>query len=798
MNDAALGFLAMRNGDHQEALNLFRRCLERGDPAAYRGIALASYHLEDYPVSRWAFHKHLESHPGDEESLRHLDAIGRAARRPPPARRESRFRVGRGRLEILQGAWRGVFLKGINLGLGLPGHFPGEYAIAKGTYRKWFGMIARVGFNAVRTYAMHPPCFYEALREFNEAGSPLYLLQGVWLEPPERGGFDDPGYLAYAKGQVESAVDAACGNLTLPERPGLPHGRYEADVSPWICAFLLGREWEPCAVRAYNEERRGAAASFEGEFLSMPKGRPFEAWVAGLCDHLLAVESERYGITHPVSALNWPTLDPLSHPSESSHEEELRLQGIAARPGICNENEDMESLDAARIHSRKGAGHFATYHAYPYYPDFMNNDYLGEERPYLAYLTRLRRHHGDQPVLIGEVGVPGSRDIAHWNRMGWHHGGHDSREQSRINALLVKEVHEAGMAGAVLFGWFDEWFKKNWLFQPYYHPADRKPFWFSIQDAEENYGLLAAWPGYPGVKARLAGRTEDWAGAVPLYEESTPAPAHRFGDGGDDARTLRRLAAQHDEGFLYLLLETGGDIDFSKANYLVGIGTCPPGSGERLLPFRTEFESPVGITFLVHLAGKEKSRVLVCQGYDKRLNAPGGRVAPDPSSQGAWVAMQNRTNARRIGKDGKRFYPSRVFSMGRLRFGSLDPDSPLYNSIADFHAAGNRVELRLPWSLLNFTDPSSRTILWRDDAGYARTIPGIRLFVLSYKPGKTAPAAAPTGGRSHVTDSLPERMSADNVAMYTWQGWDTPSFHTFLKPGHRLVAEALASIPETR
>ncbi|HZW36905.1 MAG: tetratricopeptide repeat protein [Deltaproteobacteria bacterium] len=798
MNDAELGFLAMRNGDHQEALNLFRRCLERGDPAAYRGLALASYHLEEYPVSRWAFHKYLEIRPGDEESLRHLDAIGRLARRSPPARRESRFRVGRGCLEILQGSWRRAFLKGINLGLGVPGHFPGEYAIGKGTYRKWFGMIARTGFNAVRTYAIHPPGFYEALRDVNDSGIPLYLLQGVWLEPPGRDGFDAPGYLAYANTQVEIAVDAVCGNLSLPERPGYPHGRYECDVSSTVCAFLVGREWEPCAVRAYNEARRGDAASFEGEFLSMPKGRPFEAWVARLCDHLLTVESERYGITHPISALNWPTLDPLDHPSESNHEDELRLQGISIRPGICNENEDMESLDVARILSRKGAGHFATYHAYPYYPDFMNNDYLSEEHPYLAYLALLRRHHGDQPVLIGEVGVPGSREIAHWNRKGWHHGGHDSLEQAKINSLLVKEIHEAGMAGAVLFSWFDEWFKKNWLFQPYYDPPDRKPFWFNIQDAEENYGMLAAWPGYPGPKVRLAGRMEDWADADTLYEEKNPAPAHRFRDGGDDARTLRRLSVQHDEGFLYVLVETKGDVDFAKANYLVGLGTCPVGEGERLLPFRTDFESPVGITFLVHLAGKAKSRILVCQGYDKYLNAHGGRVVPAPSSQGSWVMMQNRTNARRIGKDGKRFFPSRVFSMSRLRFGSLDEESPIYNSIADFHAAGNRVELRLPWSLLNFTDPSSRTVLWRDGAEKGRTIPGVRMFALSYKPEKQGPAALPTGGRVNITDSLPEKMSTDAVGMYEWKGWDTPVFHTFLKPGHRLVAEALSAIPEAR
>lgn len=796
MNDVDLGFLAIRKGNHQEALNLFRRGLELGDPAAYRGLALASYHLEDYPVSRWAFHKYLESRPGDEESRRHLDAMEHMARRPPPAKRESRFRVGRGCIEILQGTWKKAFLKGINLGLGIPGHFPGEYAIKKGTYRKWFRMIARIGFNAVRTYALHPPGFYEALREVNEAGTPLYLLQGVWLELPDRGGFDAPAYLAYARKQVEDAVDGVFGRLALPERPGHPHGRYESDVSSFLCAFLVGREWEPCAVRGYNEERGGGVTTYDGEFLSLQGGKPFEAWVANLCDHLLSVEQGRYGVTHPVSALNWPTLDPMDHPTESDHEDELRRQGIAVRAGICNENEDMESFDAARIRSLKGAGYFATYHAYPYYPDFMNNDYLGEENPYLTYLTLLKRHHGDQPVLIGEFGVPSSREIAHWNRKGWHHGGHNFTDQARINGLMMKAIHEAGMAGGVLFSWFDEWFKKNWLFQPYYLPPDRKAFWFSIQDAEENCGVLAVRPGYPASKVHLAGKRAEWTGATTLYDERNPSPAHRFGDGGDGARTLRRLSVQHDEGFLYVLLETRDDIDFGKANYLIGIGTCPAGEGEHLLPFRTEFTSPVGITFLVHFAGKEKSRILVCQEYDKYLNASGGRVVPASSSLGGWVAMQNRTNARRIGKDGKRFFPPRVFSMSRLRFGSLDDGSSRYDSLADFHTAGNLVELRLPWSLLNFTDPSSRSVLHRDGSETSRTIPGVRLFALSYKPGIHAPAAAPTGGRSNVTDSLPETMSVDAVISYSWKEWETPAFHTFLKPGHETISKTLSSIRE--
>ena len=62
------------------------------------------------------------------------------------------------------------------------------------------------------------------------------------------------------------------------------------------------------------------------------------------------------------------------------------------------------------------AGWFASYHAYPYYPDFMNLDpgyaaarsSFGQSN-YFGYLRDLQRHHAGVPLLISEYGVPSSR-----------------------------------------------------------------------------------------------------------------------------------------------------------------------------------------------------------------------------------------------------------------------------------------------------------------------------------------------------------------------------------------------------
>ena len=797
MNFQELGFLALNNNDNQEAINIFRRALEKNKSAdGFIGLGTAHYNLEDYQTARWAFYKALDLEPDNKGILVHISNVEKIKKKSPLPQRQSLFRVGKDSLEILSdGKWIRFFVKGINIGLGIPGYFPGEYPIKKGTYLKWFERIADLGINALRNYTVHPPSFYEALYQFNQSGKKLYLFQGIWVELPEGNNFYEHTFSKYVQENIKNAVDAIYGNASLPEKPGSAHGAYEYDISSYTIGFIWGREWESCAVKNFNDLNTRERKDFRGEFLSLREGTPFEIWTAQTCDFLQSYEHEKYKTSHALSAVNWPTLDPLSHPSESRYEEGLLWQGISVRTDICNENEDMESLDVAKIKVEKGGGFFATYHVYPYYPDFMNNDYLDKENTFLAYLKELKGHHGDQPILVAEFGVPSSREVAHWHRDGWHHGGHNEHRQGEINGLLMKALFEAGMAGGILFSWYDEWFKKNWLFGEYYIPSDRKPLWFNIQDAEENYGLLAMYPGYPQKKVSLAGKREEWKDSRVLYEKKEGSMVFNFNDGFDKTRELRRLSVQQDEGFIYILIEIGGKIDFTKAHYCIGLDTSSPEVGEFLLPFNTKLISPIGLKFLIHLSGKEKSRILVCHSYDKYLNSPKG-VKPVPSRQESWVLMQNEVNKRRISKDGKRFFPAHVFSMSNLKFGNLRKDTLHHDSLADFFFTDNIIELRIPWGLINFTDPSSRMVLWQNKDGHKIKTDGIRMMAVSFRPAKNHLYAESTGLSSNITDSLPQNMAKNNIATYSWREWDTPIYHTYLKESYHKYKEFLSQIPE--
>src|SRR6056297_46906 len=65
------------------------------------------------------------------------------------------------------GEYEPVFLKGVNLGVAVPGTQPGQMAATREQYASWIRDMAQNGLNYVRTYTLHYPRFYEELRDYN-------------------------------------------------------------------------------------------------------------------------------------------------------------------------------------------------------------------------------------------------------------------------------------------------------------------------------------------------------------------------------------------------------------------------------------------------------------------------------------------------------------------------------------------------------------------------------------------------------------------------------------------------------
>jgi hypothetical protein len=256
------------------------------------------------------------------------------------------------------------------------------------------------------------------------------------------------------RSEISAAVSVVHGDADLPVRRGHASGRYRADIAPWLLGWSLGVEWDPELTRA-SDRRNRTRPPHRGRFVSStPGSTSTETWLASMLDHVAALEAAR-GWSRPLTFTNWLTADPLEHPDE------------------WDDAEDLVSVDAMHVRASRAwpGGFFASYHAYPYYPDFLGlqPDYARYRRPrdgrldpFSGYLHALRRHHRGQAVMITEVGLPTGIGLAHRGPLGRDQGGHSELDAGRKLSDLLRDVHEEGFAGGVVFEYVDEWFKLTW------------------------------------------------------------------------------------------------------------------------------------------------------------------------------------------------------------------------------------------------------------------------------------------------------------------------------------------------
>ncbi len=783
-----LGFVRLRQGQPRAAAEQFQQAIrsDARDADAWYGLGLARARLHQRSTAVDAWRHSLQLAPGYADAELQLLAVGidsgLALPAPhQPADPDVPARTAGEGFEIRAGTvWQPFYVKGINLGVALPGRFPTEFPTDDSTYARWLALIAGARANTVRVYTILPPAFYRTLKAWNLAhpDSALWLLHGVWTELPPAQDYDAAPWKAAFRAEMRRVVDVVHGHALIAARPGHAFGRYDADVSDHTLGFIVGREWEPFSITVFNRRRRDRTM-FSGRFLAVDRGTPADAWMAEQCDYLLRYEWDTYHAQRPIAYTNWPTLDPLSHPTEPTLEEEARLRrqhGFPPNPRLKEYDNDRESLDAMLVRTTTAdlGGYFASYHAYPYYPDFIGLDSAygavpGQSR-YLSYLRDLKRHHAGRPLLIAEYGVPSSRGVSHVDTDGRDHGGHDERAMAEIDARLTMEIRDAGAAGSVLFSWLDEWFKHTWVTIDLEVPAERTRLWHNLEDAEQHYGLLAEdagpWPGTP----EPGGDPGAWQ-ALPLLGS---------GNGGTPA-----LRVGADPSYLYLAL--GGGPPFHGARYVVGIDTFRRDLGLFRLP---GVDSPgrAGFEFALVLNDTSDAQLLVAPWYNPYLGPRNGmgptgldlfynRGATVFATHGAGTfdSLFVTTNRWRIGRDG-RTYPARGVNRGRMRFGRATE-----STLSDWYVdpASGLVEVRIAWSLLNVTDPSSRLVMvrYRGNGVFetART-EGFRFAVAAVDRTSGAVIGRVEPGRA-----------------YAWPTWEVPTWHERLKPAYFAMREVWGS-----
>ena len=599
-------------------------------------------------------------------------------------------------------------IKGVNMGSGIPGEWSTDFAVDKETYIRWFGQIKEMGANTIRVYTIQNDTFYNALYEYNhENPDPLYLLHGVWVNDyilnSHRDAYDEKFFDTLLK-DSKTVVDVLHGRkkISVGRMAAAGHGTYNKDISKWVLGYILGVEWEDVTVVFTDEKYKNNDAynSYSGKYMyTTDNATPFEALLAQLGDRTIEYESTKYKTQKLVAFSNWPTTDPFYYPKE-----------------VTDYLMKCATVDVEHIQTTDKflSGQFASYHVYPYYPDYLSHikdwenfeininiaDFYQEDgiNTYKAYLAMLANHH-TIPIVISEFGVSTGRGMAQVDINTGRNQGHMSEtEQGYALVECYNDIIDVGCAGSCVFTWQDEWFKRTWNTM---HAVNlmRTPYWSDYQTNEQYFGLLSFDPGETESICYVDGDISEWTKDDNVFHSKNLS-----------------LSMKYDERFIYMLVRKD-QFDFKKDVLYLPIDVTPKSGSSYCENNDLLFDRAAD--FLITINGKSNSRVQVQERYEVLRSTYSENVykfntyikenVPDKSSP-KFVNIDMILKSETFVGEDEIEIRSEVFETGILTYGNANPKSKNYNSLADFIVCGDYVELKLPWQLLNFADPSRMTV----------------------------------------------------------------------------------------
>jgi hypothetical protein len=487
-------------------------------------------------------------------------------------------------------------------------------------------------------------------------------------------------------------VDVIHGTKKLirHELPSAGYGSFTYDVSPWVLGYVLGSSWEPETVayanRTYANDTRYNA--YKGKYLVTDEdATPVEAMLAYVADSMIEYEARRYKTQRVFGFYSNTDTDPLTVGTSDKENSELTFKMPINTVNI---------LPTEMLLS----GQFAAYELYPYSTDRLissddtvwqalgvsREDYAigdGRYNYYAAYLQCLRNYH-TMPVLIVGFGASSGRST---EKFEWdtnrHFGGMTEREQGEAIVASWNDIVSTNCAGGILTAWQGDWGRASTTRGEI--DMDAAVYWANAQSALQGMGLLDF---VPDAACILDGSIGEWSQRDLVTE----------GKNGE------KIYAKYDEKYFYLMVEKTG-FDISKDTIYIPIDTTQLSGSNYCSELNVKFDR--ASDFLLVINGYQGTRLLVQERYDFYLS---GNVHAyyeqnipdrDSASFGAWYLPIS------VGYEDGELVP---YETGRLKYGSVDPSSAHYNTIADFMTGDNCIEIRLPWQLLHFSNPSDMEI----------------------------------------------------------------------------------------
>lgn len=310
----------------------------------------------------------------------------------------------------------------------------------------------------------------------------------------------------------------------------------------------------------------------------------------------------------------------------------------------------------------------------------------------------LTAHH-TMPVVISEFGVSTGRGMAHRDiNTGRDQGNMSEQEQGQALIDCWEDIQAAGCAGGCVFSWQDEWVKRTWNTM-YAVDLKRTPYWSDYQTNEQYFGLMSFDPGEETSVCYVDGDISEWAEEDVVVQQNGMS-----------------VSMKYDEKFVYFLIHKEG-LDFEGETLYLPIDTTQKTGSSYCQNHGLLFDRAAD--FLLVINGRSNSRLQVQERYESLRSNYAWEVSgfdtciqenqPEVDSP-LFVNIDMILEMETVSSYQEGLIEAETFETGLLTYGNANPSSPAFNSLADFIHSGDYIEVKLPWQILNFADPSRMEI----------------------------------------------------------------------------------------
>lgn len=397
-----------------------------------------------------------------------------------------------------------------------------------------------------------------------------------------------------------------------------------------------------------------------------------------------------------------------------------------------NRIDDLATIDINNINisSKVKCGFFGAYNIFPDHPGFMAGE-TGKVKPgytfYKQYMDKFMKTQKKYPVLVSEFGIPTNMGAARIKGLGYAKGENSEVIQGQGIATMMNIIKNSGCMGGLIYEWADEWGSSGPSTASLMIPSERSNLWHNMIEPAQNYGILALESPVP----------KDYSTTIKAV------------------KPLQSIAYTADESYLYIKSSFDKLPDFNKKSLLIYLDTIDKRKGEHMLtPNKNENWS--GVEYEINIQNKNKANLLVTPTYN--------------TSKGSYYTSLTTTS---------------IFeNESTLVQGNFD------DNINNFYFEGTRLYIRIPWTQLNVTDPSSLLVL--DDKKNKGTVNVIDKLRVRTTEGIVGSVIIKDKITKKIDYHFPKNIYDSGNRAFTWSTWEKPNYVSRNKKSYDIIKTLLA------